>query len=99
MAPKGSQNELFGAILSVPGSIHNDGTKNLKITSWCIFLLWLGKLSHMYQTLEPYNLDHGTLGIVFILRPINIRTSVEPLFMSEKLLIKVVNPPYILPYF
>ena len=28
-------------------SIRHDGTKNLKITSWCRLLLWLGKLSHM----------------------------------------------------
>ena len=28
--------------------IHNDCTKNLKITSWYSFLLWLGKVSHIY---------------------------------------------------
>ena len=33
----------------IHGSIRNDGTKNIKITSWCIFLLWLGKLSYMIR--------------------------------------------------
>ena len=50
IVPNGSNQDLLGAVFSgsgIQGSICSSVSKNLKIISWCRFLLWLGKLPHM----------------------------------------------------